>query len=185
VLGDGGAITVFGAVFEDLLGEDLPDGRNLADDYQGRRGWKEGVGTRDDIAALRRTPMSLFEVSGAVPGESLMLRDMVRGAAGCRVGADDAGVQSAAATHSRAGSSTSAARPTAGTLGPESRDVAALSQLRNAQLDGARAGLPVALAVALALVDPAIATLAMASAGQATYLQLHQPLRGEADHLAE
>ncbi|MGG5809162.1 hypothetical protein [Falsiroseomonas sp. CW058] len=78
VLGDGAVSTVFGAVFEDLLGLTLPDGRNLADEYLRRRGWKEGVGTRDYIAALRRTPMSLFEVSGIVPGESMMLRDLVR-----------------------------------------------------------------------------------------------------------
>ena len=85
VLGDGGAITVFGAVFEDLLGQDLPDGRNLADDYLRRRGWKESVSTRNYIAALRRTPISLFEVSGVVPGESLMLRDLVRGGEPIRV----------------------------------------------------------------------------------------------------
>lgn len=85
MLGEGGAITVFGAVFEDLLGQLLPDGRNLADDYLRRRGWKESVGTRDYIAALRRTPMSLFEVSGVVPGESLMLRDLVRGGDPVRV----------------------------------------------------------------------------------------------------
>lgn len=77
--------TVFGAVFEDLLGLDLPDGRNLADEYLRRRGWKESVATRSYIAALRRTPMSLFEVSGIVPGESMMLRDLVRGGDPVRV----------------------------------------------------------------------------------------------------
>ncbi|MGK7865452.1 hypothetical protein [Falsiroseomonas sp. E2-1-a4] len=77
--------TIFGAVFEDLLGLDLPDGRNLADEYLRRRGWKESVATRNYIAALRRTPMSLFEVSGIVPGESMMLRDLVRGGDPVRV----------------------------------------------------------------------------------------------------
>jgi hypothetical protein len=85
VLGDYAMSTIFGAVFEELLGVDLPDGRNLADEYLRRRGWKEGVSTRSYIAALRRTPMSLFEVSGIVPGESMMLRDLVRGGDPVRV----------------------------------------------------------------------------------------------------
>ncbi|MGK7863085.1 hypothetical protein [Falsiroseomonas sp. E2-1-a4] len=84
-LGDHAMSTVFGAVFEDLLGLDLPDRRNLADEYLRRRGWKESVATRNYIAALRRTPMSLFEVSGIVPGESMMLRDLVRGGDPVRV----------------------------------------------------------------------------------------------------
>ena len=84
-LGDHAMSSIFGAVFEDLIGQDLPDGRNLADEYLRRRGWKEGVATRTYIAALRRTPMSLFEVSGIVPGESMMLRDLIRGGDPVRV----------------------------------------------------------------------------------------------------
>ncbi|MGK7865611.1 hypothetical protein, partial [Falsiroseomonas sp. E2-1-a4] len=84
-LGDHAMSTVFGAVFEDLLGLDLPDGRNLADEYLRRRGWKESAANRNYMAALRRTPMSLFEVSGIVPGESMMLRDLVRGGDPVRV----------------------------------------------------------------------------------------------------
>jgi len=84
-LGDHAMSTVFGAVFEDLLGLDLPDGRNLADEYLRRRGWKESVATRNYIAALRQAPMSLFEVSGIVPGESMMLRDLAHGGDPVRV----------------------------------------------------------------------------------------------------
>ena len=61
-----------------MLATDLPDGRNIADDYLRRRGWKEGVSTREYIAGLRRSVISLYEVSGLVPGESMLLRDLVR-----------------------------------------------------------------------------------------------------------
>ncbi len=43
---------LFGAVFEDLLALDLPEGRNLADEYLRRRGWQESADTRDYVAAL-------------------------------------------------------------------------------------------------------------------------------------
>ena len=49
----------------------------------------------------------------------------------------------------------------------EAREVAALAQLRDAQLDRAGPGLPVAVAVAVALVEPLGARLAVAGAGQA------------------
>jgi hypothetical protein len=70
---------VWGAAFEDLLATDLPDGRNLADEYLRRRGWKEPAATREYIAGLRHAAISLYEVSGLVPGESMPLRDLVRG----------------------------------------------------------------------------------------------------------
>src|SRR5215471_17292046 len=54
------------------------------------------------------------------------------------------------------------------------REVAPLAQLGDTQLDGARAGLPIALAVAVAVVDPVGAALAVAGPGQALDLQLHQ-----------
>jgi len=63
--------------------------------------------------------------------------------------------------------------------------VAAAAQFRDAQLNGAGSALPVALAVAIALVEPALAALAMGGAGQAAHLQRHQPLGGKADHLAQ
>jgi site-specific DNA recombinase len=67
----------------------------------------------------------------------------------------------------------------------EAREVGAPPELRDPQLDGPRPGLPVALAVAVALHQPLGAALAMRAAGQLTHLQLHQPLGGEADHLAQ
>ena len=67
----------------------------------------------------------------------------------------------------------------------EAREVAALAQLGDAQLDRAGARLPVAVAVAVALGQPLRALLAIAGAGQAAHLQLHQPLGGKADHLAQ
>jgi hypothetical protein len=60
---------VWGAAFEDLLASGLPDGRNLAEDYLQRRGWKEPAATREYIAGLRRATISLHEVSEVVPGE--------------------------------------------------------------------------------------------------------------------
>ena len=69
----------------DSGGVHLPDGRNIADDYLRRRGWKESVSTREYIAGLRRSVLSLYEVSGLVPGESMLLRDLVRGGDPVRV----------------------------------------------------------------------------------------------------
>ena len=62
-----------------------PDGRNLADEYLRRRGWKESAATRDYVAALRATPISLFEVSDIVTGEGMALRDLVHGSDPVRV----------------------------------------------------------------------------------------------------
>lgn len=69
---------IWGAAFEDLVASDLPDGRNIADDYLKRRGWNEPVATREYITALRQSVISLYEVSDVVPGESMLLRDLVR-----------------------------------------------------------------------------------------------------------
>jgi hypothetical protein len=85
VLGEHAASTLWGAAFEDLLVTDLPGGRNIVDDYLRRRGWKESVATRDYIAGLRRSAISLYEVSGLAPGESMQLRDLVRGGEPVRV----------------------------------------------------------------------------------------------------
>ena len=38
VLGDYAATVLWGAAFEDFVATDLPDGRNIADDYLRRRG---------------------------------------------------------------------------------------------------------------------------------------------------
>ena len=67
----------------------------------------------------------------------------------------------------------------------EAGEVAAAAQLRNVQFHRAGPGLPVAIAVAVALVGPVLAALAVSGAAQCVGLQLHQPLGGEADHLAQ
>ena len=67
----------------------------------------------------------------------------------------------------------------------KAREVAALAQLRDAQLDRAGAGLPVAVAIAVALVEPIGLRSPCAAPVSALDLQLHQPLRGKADHLAQ
>jgi hypothetical protein len=79
VLDDADQGAIWGAAFEDLLASDLPDGRNLAEDYLRCRGWMEPAATREYIAGLRRSTISLHEVSDVVPGESMLLRDLVRG----------------------------------------------------------------------------------------------------------
>lgn len=85
ILDDAAQGVIWGAAFEDLLASDLPDGRNLADEYLKRRGWKEPVATQEYIAALRRSEISLYEVSDVVPGESMVLRDLVRSSDPVRV----------------------------------------------------------------------------------------------------
>ena len=67
----------------------------------------------------------------------------------------------------------------------EAREVAALPELGDAQLDRPGPRLPVPVAVAVALGQPIRALLAIAGAGQPPHLQLHQPLGGKADHLAQ
>ena len=66
----------------------------------------------------------------------------------------------------------------------ETWKVAALAQLGDAQLDRPGSRLPVAIAVAVALGETVGALLAVRGASQRPDLQLHQPLGGEADHLA-
>ena len=67
----------------------------------------------------------------------------------------------------------------------EAGEVRAPPQLRDAQLHRSGPRLPVPVAVAVALDQPLRALLAPGRAGQAAHLQLHQPLGGEADHLAQ
>jgi hypothetical protein len=68
---------LWGCAFEDLLGREI-DGDNLADDYLKRRGWNETASVKAYIKALRETPMSLYEVSEVVPGQSMRLRDLLQ-----------------------------------------------------------------------------------------------------------
>jgi len=67
----------------------------------------------------------------------------------------------------------------------EGREVAALAQLWDAQLDRAGARLPYPIAVAVALIKAIGAALAVRRTGLAFDLELHQALRREANHLAQ
>src|SRR6266481_5899091 len=67
----------------------------------------------------------------------------------------------------------------------EAREVAALAQLRDAQLHRPGAGFPIAVAIPVAVGDPIGGAFAVRRAGQALDLQLHQAMRGKADHLAQ
>jgi hypothetical protein len=78
VLGEAHFMNLWGCVFEDLVTRDL-DGRNIADEYLKRRGWKESAGTRAYIRALRESIMSLYEVSDIRRDEGFFVRDLVRG----------------------------------------------------------------------------------------------------------
>jgi hypothetical protein len=59
--------TVWACAFEDFLTREFEDGTNVADEYLKRRGWKEPASVRTYIAALRRSTMSVYEVSDIVP----------------------------------------------------------------------------------------------------------------------
>jgi hypothetical protein len=86
ILGHLGFMTLWGCAFEDFLTRTLePDERNIVDDYLKRRGWKESVSNKRYMQALRGSVMSLYEVSGIVPGESFLARDLVRGGEPVRV----------------------------------------------------------------------------------------------------
>jgi hypothetical protein len=84
IIGDHWMSTLWGCAFEDLVSAGCAE-RNVADDYLKRRGWKESAGTRAYIEALRRSSMSLYEVSDIVGGVSFLARDLVRGGDPVRV----------------------------------------------------------------------------------------------------
>ena len=63
-------------------------------------------------------------------------------------------------------------------------EVAAVAELGDAQLNGAGAGLPVTLAIAVSLGEAIRTTSAMGGAGERLDFQFHQAMCGEADHLA-
>ena len=71
--------TVWGCAFEDFLTREGADGSNVVDDYLKRRGWKESASARAYMSALRRSVMSLYEVSDIVRDTSFQARDLVRG----------------------------------------------------------------------------------------------------------
>ncbi|MFQ5564717.1 MAG: hypothetical protein ACE5FO_14245 [Parvularculaceae bacterium] len=78
ILGGAHFMNLWGCAFEDLAARDI-DGRNLADDYLKRRGWKESAGARAYIAALRMSVMSLYEISDIRRDEGFFARDLLRG----------------------------------------------------------------------------------------------------------
>lgn len=79
MIGPDVAMTLWGCAFEDFLGQDRDDGRNIVDVYLKRRGWKEGPRNSAYMRALRASVMSLYEVSDIRPGQSFMARDLLRG----------------------------------------------------------------------------------------------------------
>ncbi|GAA3675021.1 MAG: hypothetical protein ABF636_13665 [Acetobacter sp.] len=79
IIGPDVAMTLWGCAFEDFLGQDRDDGRNIVDIYLKRRGWKEGPRNSAYMRALRASVMSLYEVSDIRPGQSFMARDLLRG----------------------------------------------------------------------------------------------------------
>lgn len=70
---------LWGCIFEDLLTHDMDDGRNIVADYLKRRGLRETASTKAYMNGLRHSVMSLYEVSDVRPGESFLLRDLIRG----------------------------------------------------------------------------------------------------------
>lgn len=80
ILGEHWDRTLWGCAFEDFLTQSFdPDGINIVDDYIKRRGWNEKVQSKAYMKALSTSVMSLYEASEIVPGQSMTLRDMVRG----------------------------------------------------------------------------------------------------------
>ena len=68
-IGDHWMSTLWGCAFEDLVSSRAE--RNVADDYLKRRGWANSAGTRAYIEALRRSSVSLYEVSDIVAKREL------------------------------------------------------------------------------------------------------------------
>src|SRR5271166_4573392 len=84
IIGNHWMTTLWGCALEDIISARRGE-RNVAEDYLKRRGWKESAGTRDHIRALRRSTMSLYEVSDIVVGESFLARDLARAGEPVRV----------------------------------------------------------------------------------------------------
>ena len=80
LLGEQWSGVLWGCGFEDFLSQQYEDG-NIVNLYLKRRGWKETVLNRAYFAALRDTPVSLYEVSDVQPGTSMALRDLLSDAA--------------------------------------------------------------------------------------------------------
>jgi hypothetical protein len=79
LLGEPWPGVLWGCGFEDFLGRRYGE-ENIVDLYLKRRAWKETALNRDYFAALRDTPVSLYEISEVKPGKSMVLRDLLGGA---------------------------------------------------------------------------------------------------------
>jgi hypothetical protein len=79
-IGEQNMTNLWGCAFEDFLTQPLSqeDPRTIVDDYLKRRGWKESPSTRRYMEALKDSVFSLYEVDDVVPGQSLLLRDLLR-----------------------------------------------------------------------------------------------------------
>ncbi|MGF6229737.1 hypothetical protein QFZ27_003692 [Inquilinus ginsengisoli] len=87
VLGERQYMNVWGCTFEDFLTRRrASDGQTIVADYLKRRGWKEAVPKKRYMEALGNSVMSLYEVSDIVPGESFLVRDLIRSGEPIRVG---------------------------------------------------------------------------------------------------
>jgi hypothetical protein len=84
--GDDSIHQVILCAFEDFLTCDFePDQQNIVDDYLKRRGWKESAPVKQYLRALRRSVISLYEVTETMPASHFWARDLVRGGAPVRI----------------------------------------------------------------------------------------------------
>ena len=79
VIGREAFIDAWGAACEDFCTRTLDDGRNFAENYLKRRGWKESPANRAFIEGLRHSVLSLYEVIAVDPGRHFTVQDLVRG----------------------------------------------------------------------------------------------------------
>ena len=78
---------LYGVMLEDFFttrfrsddNDDDDDGRNVIDDYLKRRGWREKVPAKRYLEAVRDSVISLYEIIDLNPGQTMTVRDMIRG----------------------------------------------------------------------------------------------------------
>jgi len=80
LVGEDRIARLWDCAFEDFLTQPQSPAEpgTVVDDYLKRRGWKESPSTRRYLEALRESVFSLYEVGDVVPGQSLVLRDLLR-----------------------------------------------------------------------------------------------------------
>ena len=84
--GDRALHQIVAFAFEDFLTCNFePDQQNVVDDYLKRRGWKESAPVKRYLGALRRSVISLYEVTETAPGSHFWARDLVRGGEPVRI----------------------------------------------------------------------------------------------------